>query len=363
MIYGVVVKQYEVNKGVQISSIDESGVVLEYLEKEQNDYRSLLENNYLSESEREILEAKYEVIQEAVIAAIIVAIITIIAAVIIIMKSAGKVVSTGTNKIMDKCKKLEEKYIGKSKDKGDMINHVTKDLESRIEKQHSGPIKRLNGAPNVVLGTTTMGPIKSLVATMREYIGELERNRKVDQYNFINELLNSIKNYDIEITQFDKNKLSLIDINYYKPDNKEKLKINIPSVEDFKDVYIRYINNTPTNPGFLDPQRLEESIKQMQSNIKVINENIKMFEQLEKDFKKIEKKVKVNSNSYKEDNIDNSSFLNAVYNILKVIKNNNTACVFIANECISLYNVSLNILDEYMKELEKDINNTVNDIL
>ena len=169
MIYGAVVKQYESNQKYIPSSIDESGIILEFLEKEQNDYRSLLENNYLSESEREILEAKYEVIQEAVMAAIIVAIITIITAIIFIMKSAGKTVSTGTTKIMDKCKKLEEKYIGKSKDKGDMINHVTKDLESRIEKQHSGPIKRLNGAPNAVLGTTTMGPIKSLVATAGIY--------------------------------------------------------------------------------------------------------------------------------------------------------------------------------------------------
>lgn len=81
MIYGNIVRQYEnsryndINNLFSISAVNEADTILESIQKESDNYRSLLEDSFLTEDERLVLEAKYEVIQEAVGAAMIAAII------------------------------------------------------------------------------------------------------------------------------------------------------------------------------------------------------------------------------------------------------------------------------------------------
>lgn len=137
MIYGNIVRQYEnsryndINNLFSISAVNEADTILESIQKESDNYRSLLEDSFLTEDEREILEAKYEVIQEAVGAAMIAAIIAAIGALIGLMVLLVKFFNKSSSTVTEKLKENLKKDIDdKSKDietKHDELKNINND--------------------------------------------------------------------------------------------------------------------------------------------------------------------------------------------------------------------------------------------
>lgn len=137
MIYGNIVRQYEnsrysdINNLFSISAVNEADTILESIQKESDNYRSLLEDSFLTEDERLVLEAKYEVIQEAVGAAMIAAIIAAIGALIGLMVLLVKFFNKSSSTVTEKLKENLKKDIDdKSKDietKHDELKNINND--------------------------------------------------------------------------------------------------------------------------------------------------------------------------------------------------------------------------------------------
>lgn len=353
MIYSSVVKQYETNKGHTYQSIDESGFMLKFLQEERNNYKNLLEN-CIDSNQREILEAKYEVIQESVVVVIITAIIAVIGVIIKIMKSAGTVASTGTSKINEQIKKFDNKY---SLNIEEAVKRSYKELSDNIEKRATGVIKRLNGGYADIIN---IGDIDKVSNTIVQYIQELETGNEFDQFSYINDIISYIQDLDVRLSQFDKRRLSLIDSNYYRNGNKDKLKINVPSVEDLKEVYIRYINGEPNRQELLGIKVCKRYIKQLENETKSFNENITVAGELEKRFKALQNNIKVNSDKFDMEKIDSSSFFEATLNLFKVLKNQFSACLYIVKEQILICKTSIDVITDHYKEMSKNYPDLVN---
>ena len=179
MIYGNVVRQYENNINPSINSIDESSYILESLYKEQSNYSNLLEDAFLTEEEREILEAKYEVINEAVGAAIIAAIIAAIGALIALIIALTKILRSGVSNVTQKVKEKVKEQITNDTNKPKDESSKSGNKETQLNTNYSPN-------PKIIKSNDKSDEKKKVEQDeekerRRELEKELERNRKINE--------------------------------------------------------------------------------------------------------------------------------------------------------------------------------------
>lgn len=108
MIYGQYAKQYANNKN-KFSIVSESDAIIDYLFKEQNQYKNLLlTESFFDEEERLVMEAKYQVLQEAVTGVIITAVISVLAILGALLIKFLSMMKQGSSKVKENVKKVSE---------------------------------------------------------------------------------------------------------------------------------------------------------------------------------------------------------------------------------------------------------------
>ena len=109
MIYGQYAKQYGNRGGGNYKVVSESDAIINYLIKEQNNYDNLLLNeSYIDDKERLVMEARLEAINEAAVGAIIAAIIALITAIGILFGKLISMMGKGKDKVVENIKKVAE---------------------------------------------------------------------------------------------------------------------------------------------------------------------------------------------------------------------------------------------------------------
>ena len=109
MIYGQYAKSYGNRGGGNYKVVSESDAIINYLIKEQNNYNNLLLNeSYITEEERLVMEARLEAINEAAVGAIIAAIIALITAIGILFGKLISMMGKGKDKVVENIKKVAE---------------------------------------------------------------------------------------------------------------------------------------------------------------------------------------------------------------------------------------------------------------
>ena len=135
MIYGQYAKSYGNRGGGNYKVVSESDAIINYLIKEQNNYNNLLLNeSYITEEERLVMEAKYEVLQEAVAGALIAAIIAILSAIVALIVAFIKMMGKGSEKLKEKVKSKETSEQSDDKDKKliEDIKKIVDDLDIEL---------------------------------------------------------------------------------------------------------------------------------------------------------------------------------------------------------------------------------------
>lgn len=131
MIYGQVAKTYSGPNqgGGDFNIVSESDAIMDYLMNEANQYEEIIMNeSFLDEQSRLIMEAKLTAIHEAVSGAIIAAIVAILTAIIALIAKFIKMMKDGQTKIKFKFGKGSSESNSK-----DLTEEQEKELNSKIE--------------------------------------------------------------------------------------------------------------------------------------------------------------------------------------------------------------------------------------
>lgn len=133
MIYGSLAKQYGNNTYKPMS---ESDSIIKYLLREQNNYEVILNESYIDDKERLIVESKIQVIQEIAMGAIVAAIIAVITAIITLIVALGKSMGSSANNLKKVIKESEKKNEDSLKNMSEKIDkEVNKNNEDNRKKE------------------------------------------------------------------------------------------------------------------------------------------------------------------------------------------------------------------------------------
>lgn len=138
MIYGHYAKEYANTSKSKFCIMSESEAIINYMIEEQNHYTNLLLNEtYIDDKERIVMEAKIEAIREAFSGVIITAVITILGVLsallvkfLSMLKQGSSKVKDNAKKVADNIKKEGQKETSNTKDNNDNSNSKGNSIHS-----------------------------------------------------------------------------------------------------------------------------------------------------------------------------------------------------------------------------------------